>query len=320
MPQGTVQSVKFHPVVEEGQLGQGDASSGLPGCSRPCSELVSIPEGHGGAVFESHSPLDWVPGSSAGLLLSWSVIHGLFWAYFTCVGFAGQSTTAMFCYKPPYSPSHAPLFLAEARGSGWRVGLPSLVRASGGVGHTQGVVFSLWGFAADVMGTMGVLGATGVSGATLLPGAAGVPSAALALGAAGVSGVTGAADVSDAAGVSGVMGAIDVLDAAGVSGVTGATDVLDATGVSGVTGATDVSDAAGVSGVTGATDVSDAAGVSGVTGATDVSDAAGVSGASCAADIASAPGVGAAMGGGSGPTGTPGRWGRWGSGRVSDLS
>ena len=67
MPQGTVQSVKFHPVVEEGQLGQGDASSGLPGCSRPCSELVSIPEGHGGAVFESHSPLDWVPGSSAGL-------------------------------------------------------------------------------------------------------------------------------------------------------------------------------------------------------------------------------------------------------------
>ena len=28
MPQGTVQSVKFHPVVEEGQLGQGGTSSG----------------------------------------------------------------------------------------------------------------------------------------------------------------------------------------------------------------------------------------------------------------------------------------------------
>ena len=84
VPRGRVYPVKFHPVVEEGQLGQGDASSGLPGCS---SELVSIPEGHGGAGFEPHSPLDWVPGSSAGLLLSWSVIMGCFWAYFNLCRF-----------------------------------------------------------------------------------------------------------------------------------------------------------------------------------------------------------------------------------------
>ena len=72
--------MKFHPVAEEGHLGRGDASSGLPGHSRPSSEQARAPEGHGGAGFESHSPVDLVPGSSAGLLLSWSVIHGLLWA------------------------------------------------------------------------------------------------------------------------------------------------------------------------------------------------------------------------------------------------
>ena len=56
---------------------------------------------------------------------------------------AGQSTATMFSYKPPYSPSHAPLFLSEARGSGWGVGLPSLVGACGSVAHTEGAVGSL---------------------------------------------------------------------------------------------------------------------------------------------------------------------------------
>lgn len=143
MPRGTVQSVKFHAVAEEGQLGQGGASSGPPGRSRPFSKLARAPDGCGGAGFESQSPFDWVSGSPAGLLLSWSVIHGLFWAYFTCAGIAGQSTTAMLYYEPPYSPSHAPLFLAEARGSGWGVGLPSLVGASSSVGHTRGSGFPL---------------------------------------------------------------------------------------------------------------------------------------------------------------------------------
>ena len=78
MPRGTVQSVKFHAVAEEGQLGQGGASSGPPGHSRPSSKLARAPDGHGGAGFESQSPFDWVSGSPEGLLLSWAVIRGLF--------------------------------------------------------------------------------------------------------------------------------------------------------------------------------------------------------------------------------------------------
>ena len=42
MPQGTVQSLKFHPAGEEGQPGQGDASSGRPGPSRASSVLASV--------------------------------------------------------------------------------------------------------------------------------------------------------------------------------------------------------------------------------------------------------------------------------------
>ena len=87
MPRGTVQSVKFHPVVEEGQLGQGGASSGPPGRSRPFSKLARAPDGCGGAGFESQFPFDWVSGSSAGLLLSWSVIHGLFLGLLYLCGF-----------------------------------------------------------------------------------------------------------------------------------------------------------------------------------------------------------------------------------------
>ena len=183
--------VKFHPMAEEGQLGQGDASSGLPGCS---SELVSIPEGHGGAGFESHSPLDSVPGSSAGLLLSWSVIHGLFWAYFTCVGFAGHPQQQCFVINLHILPA-TPLFFLLRRGSGWGVGLPALVGASGGVSHTQGVVGSLWGFAADVTGVAGITGVTGVEG---------VAGAMTSVGALGVVGVRGAMTVA---------GALDAIDA-----------------------------------------------------------------------------------------------------------
>lgn len=136
------------PVCEVSPSGGGGAAGSgwrlfwSPGISRPSSELARAPDGRGGAGFEPQFPFDWVSGSSAGLLLSWSVIMGCFWAYFTCAGFAGQPTT-MLSYKPPYSPSHTPLFLAEARGRGWGVGLPGLVGVSGGVGHTWGSGFPL---------------------------------------------------------------------------------------------------------------------------------------------------------------------------------
>ena len=42
MPQGTVQSLKFHPAGEEGQPGQGGASSGRPEHSRESSELARV--------------------------------------------------------------------------------------------------------------------------------------------------------------------------------------------------------------------------------------------------------------------------------------
>ena len=304
MPRGTVQSVKFHAVAEEGQLGQGGASSGPPGRSRPFSKLARAPDGCGGAGFESQSPFDWISGSPAGLLLSWSVIHGLFWAYFTCAGIAGQSTTAMLYYEPPYSPSHAPLFLAEARGSGWGVGLPSLVGASGGVSHTQGVVGSLWGFAANVTGTMSVLGATGISGAA----GVWVPLLSRVLLVSQVPLLSWVLLVSRVLllswchschgchwylrcrcccrchwclGCRSCLGAALVLGAAGVSGVTGATDVMGATGVSGaalvvgaalamgVMSAAGVSGAAGGSGVTGTAGVTGGALVAGITGIWD---------------------------------------------------
>ena len=60
------------------------------------------------------------------------------------------------------------------------MGLPSLVGASGGVSHTQGVVGSLWGFAANVTGVAGIMGVTGVGGA------AGATTPMGALGAVGV--------------------------------------------------------------------------------------------------------------------------------------
>ena len=42
MPQGTVQSLKFHPAGEEGQPGQGGASSGRPDHSRASPELARV--------------------------------------------------------------------------------------------------------------------------------------------------------------------------------------------------------------------------------------------------------------------------------------
>ena len=42
MRQGTVQSLKFHPAGEEGQPGQGGASSGRPGPSRASSVLARV--------------------------------------------------------------------------------------------------------------------------------------------------------------------------------------------------------------------------------------------------------------------------------------
>ena len=42
MPQGTVQSLKFHPAGEEGQPDQGGASSGRPDHSRASSELARV--------------------------------------------------------------------------------------------------------------------------------------------------------------------------------------------------------------------------------------------------------------------------------------
>ena len=42
MPQGTVQSLKFHLAGEERQPGQGGASSGRPDHSRASSELARV--------------------------------------------------------------------------------------------------------------------------------------------------------------------------------------------------------------------------------------------------------------------------------------
>ena len=44
MPQGTVQCLKFHPAGEEGQPGQGGASSGRPDHSRASSRLARVLE------------------------------------------------------------------------------------------------------------------------------------------------------------------------------------------------------------------------------------------------------------------------------------
>ena len=193
MPQGTVQSVKFHPVQRRDSWVR-------------VTLLVSPAPDHPlswSAFLKAMEVLDLNPivhltgsqGAQQGSFClgqsSW-VVSG---PILTCAGFAGQPTTTMLSYKPPYSPSHAPLFLAEARGSGWGVGLPALVGASGGVSHTQGVVGSLWGFAADVTGVAGITGVTGVEG---------VAGAMTSVGALGVVGVRGAMTVP---------GALDAIDA-----------------------------------------------------------------------------------------------------------
>ena len=178
MPRGTVQSVKFHPVAEEGQLSQGGVSSGpqaapdhplsWPGLLKAVEVLDLNP-----IVHLTGSQGAW-QGSFCLGQSSW-VVSGPTLLVRVLLGSPQQRS-----YKPPYSPSHAPLFLAEARRSGWGVGLPSLVGASGGVSHTQGVVGSLWGFAAGVTGVAGIMGVTGVGGA------AGATMPMGALGAVGV--------------------------------------------------------------------------------------------------------------------------------------
>ena len=81
------------PVCEVSPSGGGGAAGSgwhlfwSPGISRPSSELARAPDGRGGAGFESQFPFDWVSGSSAGLLLSWSVIHGLFLGLLYLCGF-----------------------------------------------------------------------------------------------------------------------------------------------------------------------------------------------------------------------------------------
>ena len=194
MPRGTVQSVKFHPVAEEGQLSQGGTSSGpqaapdhplsWPGLLKALEVLDLNP-----IVHLTGSQGAW-QGSFCLGQSSW-VVSGPTLLVRVLLG-SPQQRCLINLHILPATP---PLFLAEARGSGCGVGLPSLVGVSCGVGHTQGVVGSLWGFAAGVTGVAGIMGVTGVGGA------AGATTPMGALGAVGVRGamtVAGASDAIDA--------------------------------------------------------------------------------------------------------------------------
>lgn len=75
---------------------------------------------------------------------------------------AGQPTANTFRETSPDSPSHALLFLGEARGSDWGhiLGLPNKGGASH-IRHLRAAVASFRDFTADVMGAIGVAGVTG---------------------------------------------------------------------------------------------------------------------------------------------------------------
>ena len=142
MPRGTVQSVKFHPVAEEGQLSQGGTSSGpqaapdhplsWPGLLKALEVLDLNP-----IVHLTGSQGAW-QGSFCLGQSSW-VVSGPTLLVRVLLG-SPQQRCLINLHILPATP---PLFLAEARGSGWGVGLPSLVGASSGVGHTRGSGFPL---------------------------------------------------------------------------------------------------------------------------------------------------------------------------------
>ena len=214
MPQGTVQSLKFHPAGEEGQPCQGGASSGRPGPSR-ASALARVldrrlPEGV--EVF-GWSPIIQMGKCSGPRGLGRLSSSGCFWAHFIFTPLSGQPTAKMFKYTSPDSRSHPLLFLGEARGSdcGHILGLPN----KGGTSRIRniwGAVGSFRDFTADAMGATDVTGAPGV------PGDGGMRI----VGAVGTTGVTGEAGVTGDTGIAGIAGATGVSCAAGPSGVLGA--------------------------------------------------------------------------------------------------
>lgn len=133
MPQGTVQSLKFHPAGEEGQPGKGGTSSVRPGPSRASSVLARVldrrlPEG---VEVLGLSPIIQV-GTCSGPRGLGRLSTGCFWAHFIFTPLAGQPTAKMFKYTSPDSPSHPLLILGEARGSdcGHILGLPNTGGAS----------------------------------------------------------------------------------------------------------------------------------------------------------------------------------------------
>ena len=199
MPQGTVQPLKFHPAGEQGQPGQGGASSGRPGPSgAPALARVldrRLPEG---VEVLALSPIIQM-GKCSGLRgLGRSSSSGCVWAHFIFTPLSGQPIAKMFQYTSPDSCSHPLLFLGEARGSdcGHILGLPNKGGASR-IRPIWGAVDSFRDLTADVMGAADVTGAPGVPG----------DSAAGTTGVTGEAGIAGATGVSCAAGPSGVLGA-----------------------------------------------------------------------------------------------------------------
>ena len=205
MPQGTVQPLKFHPAGEQGQPGQGGASSGRPGPSG-ASALARVldrglPEG---VEVLGLSPIIQMGKCSGPKGLGRSSSSGYFWAHFIFTPLSGQPITKMFKYTSPDSRSHPVLFLSEARGSdcGHILGLPNKGGASR-IRPIWGAVGSFSDVTADVMGAADVTGAPGVPGDSgmRIVGAMGTT------GVTGEAGIAGATGVSCAAGPSGVLGA-----------------------------------------------------------------------------------------------------------------
>ena len=212
MPQGTVQSLNFHPAGDEGQPGQGGASSGRPGPSRASSVLARVldkrlPEGVEVLGLSPIIQMGTCPGPR-GLCRSST---GCFWAHFIFTPLAGQPTAKMFKYVSPDSPRHLLFPLGEARGSdcGHILGLPNK-RGASLIRHIWGAVGPSWDFTADVTGAAGGTGEAGTAG---VAGVSGVPRHA---------GITGAAAVTPAAGVTGEPGPARVVVVTSLIGGSGA--------------------------------------------------------------------------------------------------
>ena len=203
MPQGTVQPLKFHPAGEQGQPGQGGASSGRPGPSG-ASALARVLDRR---LPEGVEVLGLSPNIHVGICSGPRGLGrsstGCFWAHFIFTPLAGQPTTKIFKYTLPDSPSHPRLYMGEARGSdcGRILGLPK--GGASRIRHIWGAVGPSWDFTADVKGAADVTGAPGVPG----DGGMKIVGAMGTTGITGEAGIAGATGVSCAAGPSGVLGA-----------------------------------------------------------------------------------------------------------------